>query len=381
MRLAVAHEWLTNWAGSERVAEQLVRIARPAELVASVVDPALAREYFGDLPVRSLWPGRLPAATSHWSRYAPAMLAAWAGTRVQADALLVSAHFAAHAATVRFDGPSIVYYHTPARILWRTDIELARLPARLRSTAAATVLPPLRRYDRWIGQHPTVALANSTAVAQRIALAYGRPARVIHPPVAVERWSDVIRDREPSRLVWLGRLVPYKRPDLAIEAARRAGLPLTVIGDGPERARLEASAPEDVQFLGHAPDHVVREVLADARALIFPGEEDFGIAPVEALAAGVPVVAPALGGAPDYLVHGENAVLTPGQGPDELAAALRTAWDTRWDHAAIRAGAQRFAPERFRSELAEVLDATLGAAWRPAPRLRPLTIRTPAHTA
>src|SRR3954470_18361533 len=170
MRLAVAHEWLTNWAGSEAVAEQMVRTAGPAELVASVVDPDLARERFGDLPVRSLWPGRLPAASTQWARYAPAMLAAWARTKIEADALLVSAHFAAHAATVRFDGPSMVYYHTPTRILSRTDIELGRLPARLRATAAATVLPPLRRYDRWIGQPPTVALASSTAVAQRIAV-------------------------------------------------------------------------------------------------------------------------------------------------------------------------------------------------------------------
>ncbi len=370
MRLAVAHEWLTNWAGSERVAEQLVRTAAPAELVAAVVDPALAQEHFGDLPVRSLWPGRLPGATTHWTRYAPAMLAAWAGTRVRADALLVSAHFAAHAATVRFDGPSIVYYHSPARILWRSDLELARLPVRARALAAATVLPPLRRYDRWVGGHPTVALANSTAVARRLADAYGRPAQVIHPPVAVERWSGVVRRREPSRLVWFGRLVPYKRPDLAIEAARRAGLPLTMIGDGPERARLEASAPDGVRFLGHAPVEVVRDALADARVLVFPGEEDFGIAAVEALAAGVPVVAPALGGAPDFLRHGENGLLTRTQDPDELAAALRTAWDTSWDHAAIRAGAQRFAPERFRAELAEVLDLTLGSGWRP--RLRPL---------
>src|SRR3954465_9182310 len=113
MRLAVAHEWLTNWAGSEAVAEQMVRTAGPAELVASVVDPDLARERFGDLPVRSLWPGRLPAgrpprgrrraASTHWWGYAPAMPAGWARTKIEADALLVSAHFAAHAATVRFD--------------------------------------------------------------------------------------------------------------------------------------------------------------------------------------------------------------------------------------------------------------------------------------
>lgn len=377
MRLAVAHEWLTNWAGSEAVAEQMVGTAGPAELVASVVDPELARERFGDLPVRSLWPGRLPAASTHWSRYAPAMLAAWARTKIEADALLVSAHFAAHAATVRFDGPSIVYYHTPTRILWRTEIELGRLPAAARRTVAATVLPPLRRYDRWVGYHPTVPLASSGVVAARIERAYGRRAQIVHPPVAVDRWSSVVRRREPASLVWFGRLVPYKRPDLAIEAARRAGLPLTVIGDGPERARLEATAPENVRFLGHAPESAVREAFADARALIFPGEEDFGIAPVEALAAGVPVVAPAVGGVLDYLRHGENAVLAPDQDPEALAAALRTAWSRRWDHGAIRARTSRFAPERFRAELGGVLDATLGSGWRGDARRRAVRLALP----
>ncbi|GAA4811679.1 glycosyltransferase family 4 protein [Actinomycetospora chlora] len=370
MRLAVAHEWLTNWAGSEAVAEQMVRTADPDELVASVVEPRLARERFGSLPVRSLWPGRLPGATMHWSRYAPAMLAAWARTRIDADALLVSAHFAAHAATVRFDGPSVVYYHTPARILWRTEIELGRLPAAARAATAATVLPPLRAYDRWVGQHPTTVLASSGVVAQRIERAYGRSAQVVNPPVAVDRFRGIHRARDTSHVVWLGRLVPYKRPDLAVEAARRAGLPLTVVGDGPERARLEATAPDHVRFLGHVNEATLRAVLADARVMVFPGEEDFGIAPVEALAAGVPVVAPARGGALDYLDHGVNAVLTDDQDPDVLAAALRTAWDARWDHTAMRAATARFAPARFRSELGAVLDATVGAGWRRPARVR-----------
>ena len=371
-RISVAHEWLTNWAGSECVARELVTVADPQELVASVVVGELARERFGDLPVRALWPSTLPGAGTHWARYAPAMMAAWSRTRIDADVLLVSSHFAAHAATVHFDGPSIVYYHTPARILWRTEIELGRLPSALRRTVAATVLPSLRGYDRWVAQHPTVALANSCAVARRIERAYGRRARVVHPPVAVDEWSTVDRrggldGRRGSHLLWLGRLVPYKRPDLAIEAARRAGLPLVVIGDGPERKRLEDSAGPGVTFLGHAPRATVRAALADARALVFPGEEDFGIAPVEALAAGVPVVAPALGGVLDYLHDGVNGVLAPGQDVDDLAAALRAAWSTRWDHAAIRRSALPFSVERFRSEIGAVVDATVGTS-RARPR-------------
>lgn len=367
-RISVAHDWFTNWAGAEEVAQQLVAIAAPQELVSSVVEPGLVRERFGDLPVRALWPSALPGAATHWPRYAPAMMAAWSRARIDADALLVSSHFAAHGATVQFDGPSIVYYHTPARILWRTEIELGRLPPALRSTVRRTVLPSLRSWDRWVAQHPTVVLANSGVVARRIESAYGRRARVVHPPVAVDEWSTVPRHGgRGEHLLWLGRLVPYKRADLAIAAARRAGLPLVIAGDGPERARLERLAGPDVTFLGRAPRETVRAAMADARALIFPGEEDFGIAPVEALAAGVPVVAPAMGGALDYLRDGENAVLTRTQGVDDLAAALRRAWTHDWDEAAVRRSALPFSTGRFHAEMNAVLDAVVGARRRRAP--------------
>jgi glycosyltransferase involved in cell wall biosynthesis len=363
VRIAVAHEWLTNWAGSERVAEQLVRTVGADELVVSVLDPAVAAEHLPGVPVRGLWPSRLPGAAQHWSRYALPMLAAWAGTTVRADALLVSSHFAAHAAALRFDGPSIVYYHTPARMVWRPDIELDRLPPAARALVRTAVLPPLRRWDRRVAAAPTVLLANSAAVAARVQNAYGRTARVLHPPVDVARWRTVER-AEPKHLLWFGRLVAYKRPDLAVEAARRAGLPLVVVGDGPERARLEATAPAGVRFLGHAPEPVVRDALAHASALVFPGEEDFGIAPVEALAAGVPVVAYAAGGAPDYVADGRNGLLVRHQDADELAVAVKDAHGRMWDAAALRESAAPFTPEAFRSGLAAVLDETLGPAWR-----------------
>lgn len=363
MRIAVAHEWLTNWAGSERVAQQLVRSTGADELVAAIVDPDLARRRFPGPRVRALWPSRLPGARTRWSRYAPALPAAWAGHRIRADALLVSSHFAAHGATLRFDGPSIVYYHTPARLLWRPDLELDRLPGWAHGAVRAGALPALRGWDRHVAQRPTVVLANSAAVAARIERAYGRTARVLHPPVDVERWLTVDR-RAPRHLLYFGRLVAYKQPWLAVEAARRAGRPLLVIGDGPERARLERTAPPDVRFLGHAPEEVVRAALAEAAALVCPGEEDFGIAPVEALAAGVPVVALDAGGARDYVVPGENGLLVRERTPEAFAAAVEEAGGIGWDTAALRAGARRFGIAEFRAGLDAVLTSTLGAACR-----------------
>jgi glycosyltransferase involved in cell wall biosynthesis len=369
MRIAVAHEWLTNWAGSERVAEQLVDVAAAEQLVVSVADPALAEQRFPDVRVRPLWPSRLPAARTKWPRYAIPMMQAWSTARIEADALLVSSHFAAHLVTRRFEGPSIVYYHTPARILWRTEIELARLPRPARQVVRAAVLPTLRERDRIAAQHATVVLGNSSAVAKRISAAYGRRAQVIHPPVDVARWASV-PSGDRSYMLWLGRLVPYKRPDLAVEVARRTGIPLVVVGDGPERARLERDAPPHVRFLGHCPDRVVREAVASARILLFPGEEDFGIAPVEALAAGVPVIALGCGGALDYVRQGLNGLLVGREDPDAFAAAVRSAWSCSWDERAIRRSADVFSVGRFRAELRSVLDVTLGPAWRRSPRAR-----------
>jgi glycosyltransferase involved in cell wall biosynthesis len=359
MRVAVAHEWLTNWAGSERVARELVTVGRAKQLVASVVDRAFATEYFPDVDVRALWTSRLPNATTHWSRLALPMLAAWASARVEADLLLVSSHFAAHGATVRFDGPSVVYYHTPARMLWRPDIELARLPERTRTVVEKGVLPALRAWDRRVAQHPTVLLGNSTAVVERIADAYGREAEVLHPPVEVDRWSTVPR-REPEHFLWAGRLVAYKRPDIAVEAARISGEPLVIVGSGPERARLERGAPPNVRFVGHVSEAELRDLLGAAHALVFPGEEDFGIAPVEALAAGTPVVAYGAGGALDFIEPDVNGVLCPQQDAATFAGAMKVAHTADWNTERVRHSAQRFTAEQHRAGLRDVITRIMG---------------------
>jgi glycosyltransferase involved in cell wall biosynthesis len=362
MRIAVAHEWLTNWAGSERVAEQLVAVSRAKQLVAAIVDPDLARTRFPSISVRALWPSRLPAATRHWTRYALPMAAAWSRVRIDADALLVSSHFAAHGAAIHFAGPSIVYYHTPARLLWRPDIELERLHRGARVTFERT-LPLLRDWDRRVAQHATVVLSNSNAVADRVRSAYGRESEVLHPPVDVQDWLTVPR-KEPRHLLMFGRLVAYKKPAVAIEAAGRVGVPLLVIGDGPQRKSLEASAPDNVKFLGHAPVGVVRNALQHAHAIIFPGEEDFGIAPVEALASGVPVVAFAAGGALDYVVDKKNGLLVHSQDEESFAAAMNEVVDIDWDTDVIRETSLPFDIPVFRRGLSTILDGAVGSGWR-----------------
>lgn len=362
MRIAVAHEWLTNWAGSEQVAQQLAVVADADQVITAIADPEFARELFGPVPVRALWPDRLPSARTSWTRYAPALLAAWPVTKIEADLLLVSSHFAAHGATVRFDGPSVVYYHTPARLLWRPDLELERLPVRARGIAER-MLPALRRYDRWVAQHPTVMLANSRAVAERIKDAYGRDAQVLHPPVDTNTWERVSGSKERRHLLWFGRLVAYKQPELALRAAVMVGLPIVVIGDGPERARLEALDLPGVTFVGHTDELTVRAALADAIALIHPGEEDFGMTAVEAQAAGVPVIALNRGGARDSVLSDRTGILVDDLEAEAFADAIGRAASMAWDVSILRAHAATFGVDAFRGRLSQLLTEAFGSDW------------------
>lgn len=353
MRVVIAHDWLTNWHGAEKVLAEMVRVTGAEEVVTAVADRELTDRMLPGVKITTLWPDRLPGASRNWSRYALPLMAAWATVKIEADLLLVSSHFAAHAATVRFQGPSVVYYHSPARILWRPDLELQRLspPARLLARGA---LPFLRRYDRWVAQRPSIVIANSSSIAERLKLAYGREAQVIHPPVDVDRWTRVRRG-EPRHILWLGRLVGYKEPELAIRSCAAAGIPLVVVGDGPERDRLEALAVPGVTFLGRAPEAVVDNAMARAVALVQPGEEDFGISLVEGQAAGVPVITCDRGGASDTVVDGATGLLVAARDVAVWAAAIEFCAKQPWDPSILRQHASRFSTQVFQERLRALL--------------------------
>jgi glycosyltransferase involved in cell wall biosynthesis len=218
-----------------------------------------------------------------------------------------------------------------------------------------------QRADRRAAQRPQQLLANSTEVAQRIARWWTRDAEVIAPPVDVEfHRADLSVPRDDFFLL-AGRLVPYKRPEIAVEAAARAGVRLVVAGDGRARGACEAVAGPRTEFIRNVDDEMLRDLYRRCRALLYPGREDFGIVPVEAQSCGAPVIALAAGGALDTVEHGVSGLLyaAGGNEVDQLASTLRTFDDHEFDHAAIARRAQRYAPERFRAELvAAVAHAT-----------------------
>jgi len=168
-----------------------------------------------------------------------------------------------------------------------------------------------------------------------------------------------VQRREPEHFLWAGRLVAYKRPDLAVEAARLSGEQLVIVGSGPERARLEPTAPPNVRFVGHVPDDELHRLMGAAHALVFPGEEDFGIAPVEALAAGTPVIAYGAGGALDYVEPEVNGLLCAEQDAAAFAGAMKEARTADWDTARVRRSAERFTVERHRAGLRDVIERTV----------------------
>jgi len=223
--------------------------------------------------------------------------------------------------------------------------------------------PLLARLARWdAATAPRVDrfVANSAHVADRIRRYYNRVATIVYPPVDTVFFHPAA-STPGSHFLIVSALVPYKRIELAMDACERAGAPLRIVGDGPDRRRLEARAGRNVTMLGRLGDEAIRDEYRRALAVLLPGEEDFGIVPVEAHACGRPVVALARGGALETVIDGENGILFDEPDTDALAAALDRAARTRFDPARIAAGAQRFSRKRHVEQLRGVIEETLAA--------------------
>jgi FkbM family methyltransferase len=358
-RVAITHEWLTVPGGSEKVVLALLDLFEDAELFTSVYDPEPWPERIAARAVHTSFLDRLPGARRMYPRLLPLMNAAFeAFDLADFDLVISSNHACAKNVVTRPDTLHVCYCHTPMRYAWEPDF----LHDEAIGPLARTLLPPLisrlRRQDAAAAQRPDVFVANSRHVAARIAKYYRRDARVVHPPVEVAPLLGQARAAQDYYLV-LGRVVPYKRADVAVAACERLGRPVKVAGDGRAMDAVRAVAGVHTELLGYVDDATVLELLRSARALLFPGEEDFGIVPVEAQAAGMPVIAYGVGGVRDSVVDGETGVLYDDPSVDGLCAAIRAFEAREFDEAAIRDNARGFSAERFRAEFAEIIDESL----------------------
>ena len=359
--VAIAHEWLTVPGGSENVVLAMLELFPQAELFTSVYDPEPWPPTLRNRPVHTSFVDRIPGARRHYPRLLPLMNAAFESFDLSRfDLVISSSHACAKNVLTGAQTPHLCYCHTPMRYAWDPAFLEAEHLGPVGRAAARAVLPRLRRQDALAAGRPDAYLANSRHVAARIAKHYRRDAAVLHPPVAIDALLDTPRTPADHYLCF-GRLVPYKRVDLAVAACRRLGRRLKVAGTGREAGRLRALAGDSVEFLGHVPDADVPRLLAGARALLFPGEEDFGIVPVEAQAAGTPVIAYGVGGVRDSVVDERTGLFFAEQSADSLADAILRFETRAWEPAAARENARAFAPERFQDGLARAVER-LGAA-------------------
>jgi len=354
-RVAVVHDWLMAPGGSEAILLELLAMFPGAEVFTSVYDPAPWAAELGGHRVHASALNRLPGARRHYPLLLPAMNAAFRSFDLSGfDLVLSSSHACAKNVLPPAQALHVCYCHTPMRYAWDPGFLRGERVEPLRPLLAP-VLAWLRREDRRGAARVDAFVANSRHVADRIARFYGREASVVHPPVDVEHFLTLEREPDGYYLA-LGRVVPYKRVDLAVAACRTLGLPLVVAGDGRALADARSGAGPDARFLGRVSDDGRDALLRGARALLFMAEEDFGIVPVEAQAAGVPVVAFGQGGARESVVDGTTGVLFAEQTVPSVCAAIDRLAGLELRDDALRDNARRFGRPRFRVEMAAAIE-------------------------
>jgi glycosyltransferase involved in cell wall biosynthesis len=366
IRVALVHDWLTGRRGGELVLAQLVRLFAGSEIFTLLHVPGSVGADVESRPIHTSPLQRVPGIAHRYRTLLPLMPAALRRLDLRGfDLVVSSSHCVAKGARVPPGVPHLAYVHSPMRYMWdQFDAYFgpgrASLPVRL---AAAASRPALQAWDRRTAADPDALVANSQHVARRIARFWGRDADVIHPPVELARFVAGDRAAE-GYFLWLGALAPYKRVDLAVEAFRRTGQRLWIAGDGQDARLLREGLPPNVRWLGKVPDADVPGLYRGARALIFPGEEDFGIAPLEALASGRPVIALARGGALETLTA-ETGLFFDAPTPEALVDALGRfeTFERGFEPARARGRAELFSGERFRDAMRRKVEKVI--AGRP----------------
>ncbi len=347
--VALAHDYLLTPRGAERTFATMAECWPTAPVHTLLYDPAAIGDLFGERRIQTSRLQRLNVSQGDFRRLLPLLPPAAERLVPGEPRLLVSSSSAfAHGARLPDSAIHVCYCHSPFRYAWHERaraLEEARPWQRL---PLALTLDWIRRWDLRAAARVDHYIANSRITQRRIAEFYGREASIVHPPVAVHRFSR----REPEDyFVFVGEVTRHKRVELAIEAARRAEVPLTVVGSGPDLERLRTLHGERVHFTGRVGDAELVELVARARAQIVPNVEEFGIAAVEAQAAGRPVIAAGAGGALETVLEGETGILVEPDSVAALATALGDGEFDRFDPDRIRANAERFSVPSFQRKL------------------------------
>lgn len=365
MKVAIVCDWLMGTGGAERVVLELHRMYPKAPIYTSQYDPNpkvwYGDKWFEDADIRTGWLQKLPRSLR---KFLP-VLRAWAFSHLdlsQYDVIISSSGAEAKGVRTGPNSVHISYCHSPTHYYWARYEDYVKHPGfgllnPLARLGLKLLAGPMRRWDKKAAQRPDYMIANSTYTKDQIKKYYGRDSIIVHPPVDIKRFK-MLNKSSISRggFVTVGRQTPYKRIDLAVRACSKLGLPLTVIGNGPDHQKLMKMAGPTIKFMTNVPDGDMPRYLQSAEAFIFPGVDDFGIVAIEALAAGTPVIAYKAGGALDY-VNDKTGLLFKSQSVEGLSKTLEGFKSHSFQQGDIQAKAEEFSPEVFRTKINELIDS------------------------
>jgi glycosyltransferase involved in cell wall biosynthesis len=371
MKIALAHDWLNQMGGAENVLEQMVTMYPSAPVFTTIYAPELMPEAFRRWDIRPTWLNRAPGIHRHHQPYLPLYPPAVESIDFSGyDVILSNKSGFIHGLRHSSQQLHICYCLAPTRYVWDYESYAAR--EGFGSWLGLLIRPLIKRLQRWdfeAAQLPPPKspplngkrqegvnhfIAISKEIQTRIKRYYQRDSVIIHPPVDTSRFRPLLEGQGASDYYFIvSRLIPYKRIDLAVQACSRLGKRLIIVGEGRDRVALEAMAGPAVEFKGRLPGDDVVELMANSRAFIFPGYEDFGITPLEAQAAGRPVIAYGKGGALDTVIKDETGLFFYEPSVEALMAAIEQFERSSFDPAAARANAERFHTKRFKQELGD----------------------------
>ena len=357
MNIALVHEFLVTWGGSDLVAREFCKAFPGAPLHTALYDARVMEPHFQGVSIHTSALQKYPLALKKHRLYMPFFPLAFEQFDFTGyDVVLSSHHMAAKGVVTGADTCHICFVHTPMRYAWDYYHEYMTGFSRFTRPMLRALFHWLRVWDAAAANRVDFFIANAHNVARRIWKHYRRPSAVIHSPIEADRFLNVNSAVGDYYLV-VSRLVPYKRVDVAVEAFNRLGIKLVIAGNGPELNRLKSMAKSNIEFIGFVDGGRLAELYAGCRAFIFPGFEDFGLTPLEAQASGRPVIAYGAGGALETVIQHKTGTFFPEQTPDSLAQAVRSFDWQACDPAAMRDHARQFDVAVFRRKISEFVQS------------------------
>lgn len=358
MKVAIIHYWLVGMRGGERVLERIIDLYPNADIFTHVYDPKSVSEKIRSRKVFTTFINRLPRARSMYQSYLPLMPMALESLDLNGYDLVISSEAGpAKGIIPPPEATHVCYCHSPMRYIW-DQYHVYRDNAGFVTKIIMPVISHImRQWDVTSATRVDQFVSNSSFVGKRIKKYYRRNSEIIYPPVAVEEFSQHITSDISDEYIWIGQLVPYKRADIVVEAFNRLGLPLMIVGRGGDRKRLQKIAKSNIRFVDSLPFNELKNLCGRTKALVFTAKEDFGITPVEVMAAGRPVIAFGQGGAAEIVVDGVTGLFFDEQTADSLIAAVEAfqEWVPSFKPADAQAQAWKFHPHVFDAQFSSLV--------------------------